>query len=59
MVTITEFGFRHIADWSIFPWIETSYNGWQFTWVFFKLTRYGCDESGLDDEGDFPDHGAW
>jgi hypothetical protein len=58
-ITINEFGFRHISDWTIFPWIETGDKGWQFTWVFFQFTRYTCDESELDDDGDFPDDGAW
>ena len=59
IVTITEFGIRHIADWSIFPWIETGDNGWRFTWVFFEFTRYDVDESELDDDDYFSDDGAW
>ena len=57
MITINEFGFRHIADWTIFPFISTDETGWQFTWIFFQFTRFKIDESDLNEDGDFSEYG--
>jgi hypothetical protein len=57
-VTINEFAFKHIADWTIFPWIEIGCVGWKFTWLFFQFTRFTVYESELNGDDDFPDDGA-
>lgn len=58
-VTINTLGFRHIAGWTIFPWIETCSVGWKFTWLFIRFTRVTVYKSELNGDDDFPDDGAW
>jgi len=61
MIRIREFGFSHIGDWTIFPWIATDDRGWEFTWVFFHtahywLTKTEYEEYMQDDDDDFGGH---
>lgn len=41
-----------IRLWTLFPWIRSYSNGFEFTWVFLVLARYWVDEDkeGYEDE---------
>ena len=56
-ITITEYGFRHIGDWTILPWIASGDNGWEFTWLCFIVARFTltADEFEFYEDGDDDD----
>ena len=61
MIRIREFGFSHVSDWTIFPWIATDDRGWAFTWVClhmaqYYLTKKEYEEYMQDDDDDFGGH---
>jgi hypothetical protein len=41
-------GFRAIAEWTIFPWVTSDESGWIFTWLFIFA---GYFEVGEEDGG--------
>lgn len=45
-------GVRHVARWTIVPWVSTDADGWVFTWGFITLGRYKRYFTYVDDNGD-------
>ena len=40
---ITYWMLRWVRDWTIFPWICTDDDGWEFTWIFLLLGRISAE----------------
>ena len=59
-ITITEYGFRHIGDWTLLPWLATADNGWEITWLFLIISRFTLTAEEFEfydgDDDDFSGH---
>ena len=40
---ITYWMLRYVCDWTIFPWINSDEDGWEFTWLFLLVGRISID----------------